>query len=239
MSSNRPWQVPGCHGSCRGLFEDTLHGFLAENDEPIAFLHLDADLYSSTKTVLELTGDRLAADAVVVLDEFFNHPGWQQHEFRAWDEFIERTGRTFEYPLLHRQQRAGPPCGCTDQLPNSRAQLSPAHDDGVRRPGIGSEATAPACGTVEALHAHGLASFFSSCLSRRRTRTPDWEASVTTAWPNSGRHATTPLSAAVIATGPGMTFPSHWYTARLARTRLIPVFAWFCGRSDEFAGRYR
>ena len=80
-----------------GLFEDTLPGFLTENDEPIAFLHLDADLYSSTKTVLDLTGDRLAPDAVVMLDEFFNYPGWQHHEFRAWNEFIERTGRTFEY----------------------------------------------------------------------------------------------------------------------------------------------
>jgi predicted O-methyltransferase YrrM len=80
-----------------GLFDDTLPAFLADNDEPIAFLHLDADLYSSTKTVLDLAGDRLASDAVVVLDEFFNYPGWQQHEFRAWNEFIARTGRTFDY----------------------------------------------------------------------------------------------------------------------------------------------
>jgi len=32
-----------------------------------------------------------------VLDEFFNYPGWQLHEFRAWGEFIARTGRTFDY----------------------------------------------------------------------------------------------------------------------------------------------
>jgi predicted O-methyltransferase YrrM len=80
-----------------GLFDETLPAFLADSDEPIAFMHLDADLYSSTKTVLDLAGDRLASDAVVVLDEFFNYPGWQQHEFRAWNEFIERTGRTFDY----------------------------------------------------------------------------------------------------------------------------------------------
>ncbi|HZQ31090.1 MAG TPA: class I SAM-dependent methyltransferase [Mycobacterium sp.] len=80
-----------------GLFEETLPAFLADNDEPIAFMHLDADLYSSTKTVLDLTSDRIAPDAVLVLDEFFNYPGWQQHEFRAFHEFIEKTGRTFEY----------------------------------------------------------------------------------------------------------------------------------------------
>ena len=35
-----------------GLFEDELPGFLARNEEQIAFLHVDCDLYSSTKTVL-------------------------------------------------------------------------------------------------------------------------------------------------------------------------------------------
>jgi predicted O-methyltransferase YrrM len=80
-----------------GLFEDELPGFLARGDEPIAFMHIDCDLYSSTKTILALTEDRLAQDAVLLFDEFFNFPGWQQHEFRAWTEFLERTGRTFEY----------------------------------------------------------------------------------------------------------------------------------------------
>ena len=80
-----------------GLFEDELPRFLARNDDPIAFMHVDCDLYSSTRTVLDLTGDRLAPDAVILFDEFFNFPGWKQHEYRAWTEFLERTGRTFEY----------------------------------------------------------------------------------------------------------------------------------------------
>ena len=79
------------------MFEDSLSAFLAEHDEPIAFLHLDADLYSSTKTVLDLVGDQLAPDAVLLFDEFFNYPGWRRHEYRAFNEFIARTGRTFEY----------------------------------------------------------------------------------------------------------------------------------------------
>jgi predicted O-methyltransferase YrrM len=91
-----PSDIPGA-SVVTGLFEDALPGFLAETDEPIAFMHLDADLYSSTKTVLDLVGERLAPDAVLVLDEFFNYPGWRVHEFRAWNEFIARTGRTFDY----------------------------------------------------------------------------------------------------------------------------------------------
>jgi hypothetical protein len=91
-----PAEIPGAT-LIAGLFEDSLPGFLAEHDEPVAFVHLDADLYSSTKTVLDLVGDRLVADAVLLFDEFFNYPGWQDHEYLAFTEFIERTGRTFEY----------------------------------------------------------------------------------------------------------------------------------------------
>ena len=80
-----------------GLFEEELPPFLARNEEEVAFLHVDCDLYSSAKTVLALVGDRLAPDAILLFDEFFNYPGWRQYEFRAWLEFVERTGRTFEY----------------------------------------------------------------------------------------------------------------------------------------------
>jgi predicted O-methyltransferase YrrM len=80
-----------------GLFADTVPAFAAEHPGPIAFLHLDADLYSSTTTVLDLLGDRLVPGTVVVLDEYFNYPGWQDGEFRAWAEFAERTGVQFRY----------------------------------------------------------------------------------------------------------------------------------------------
>lgn len=91
-----PPDVPGAT-VIAGLFEDTLPAFLAQTDETIAFMHIDCDLYSSAKTVLDLTCDRLAPDAVLVFDEFFNYPGWRQHEFRAWTEFTEKNGRSYEY----------------------------------------------------------------------------------------------------------------------------------------------
>lgn len=80
-----------------GHFADTLPAFLLEHDEPIAFMHLDADLYSSTRTVLDLVGDRLPAGAVLVFDEYFNYPGWRRHEHLAFRELIDRTGRGFDY----------------------------------------------------------------------------------------------------------------------------------------------
>jgi hypothetical protein len=80
-----------------GSFEETLPGFLAEHGEPIALLHLNADVYSSTTAVLDRVGDRLVPGSVVVLDEYFNYPGWQDGEFKAWAEFVQRSGVEFRY----------------------------------------------------------------------------------------------------------------------------------------------
>lgn len=80
-----------------GWFDDVLPGFLAEHPGPVGFLHVDSDLYSSARTVLEQVGPRLITGSVVVFDEYFNYPGWQQHEYRAWQEYVERTGTRFEY----------------------------------------------------------------------------------------------------------------------------------------------
>jgi hypothetical protein len=80
-----------------GLFDETLPGFLEEHPEPVAFLHLDADLYSSTRSVLWALRPRLRAGTVVLFDEYFNFPGWEEHEHRAWTEFCAEFGVTFEY----------------------------------------------------------------------------------------------------------------------------------------------
>jgi ABC-2 type transport system ATP-binding protein len=80
-----------------GLFEDTLEGFLADHPEPVAFVHIDADLYSSAVTVLRHVGPRLRPGSVVVFDEYFNYPGWQDHEYRAWQEWVAESGARFEY----------------------------------------------------------------------------------------------------------------------------------------------
>lgn len=80
-----------------GWFADTLPGFLDEHPGPVDLLHLDADLYSSTVTVLEHVGPRLRTGSVVVFDEYLNHPGWEDGEHRAWSEYAERTDTTFSY----------------------------------------------------------------------------------------------------------------------------------------------
>jgi hypothetical protein len=72
----------------KGLFADTLPGFLESHAAPIAFLHVDCDLYASTKCVFDRLGERIGPGCVIVFDEYFNYPGWQEHEHKAFMEFV-------------------------------------------------------------------------------------------------------------------------------------------------------
>ncbi|MGB8274725.1 MAG: class I SAM-dependent methyltransferase [Alphaproteobacteria bacterium] len=80
-----------------GWFSETLPNFLAENPEPAAFVHVDCDIYSSTKTVLDLLADRIGPGTIIVFDEYFNYPNWEEHEFRAFKEFVHARGLAYEY----------------------------------------------------------------------------------------------------------------------------------------------
>lgn len=80
-----------------GWFDETLPEFMASHPGPVAFLHADADLYSSTVTILEHVGPRLRAGSVIVFDEYFNYPGWEQHEHKAWQEYVAKSGIRFRY----------------------------------------------------------------------------------------------------------------------------------------------
>jgi Macrocin-O-methyltransferase (TylF) len=79
-----------------GWFDDTIPIFAREFSGPFAFAHLDADLYSSTKTVFDNLGDWFVPGTVVVFDEYFGYFGWQHHEHKAFHEFLSRTGLSFE-----------------------------------------------------------------------------------------------------------------------------------------------
>jgi methyltransferase family protein len=81
----------------RGWFHETLPTFLHNTPGQVAFLHIDCDLYSSAKTVLDALRGRLAQGSVILFDEFFNYPGWRAGEYRAWTELVADGGLGFEY----------------------------------------------------------------------------------------------------------------------------------------------
>jgi hypothetical protein len=82
----------------KGFFTDTLPGFVAAHrSEKIALVHIDCDLYSATKTVFDQLGDMMQSGCIIIFDELFNYPGWQNCEYKAFMEFIARTGWPFQY----------------------------------------------------------------------------------------------------------------------------------------------
>jgi hypothetical protein len=81
----------------KGWFDESLPVFLREHPEPVAFIHMDCDLYSSTRTVLELLKDRLVPGTTIVLDDFLMEPGWQCQEHKAWQDFAQTYKVEFEY----------------------------------------------------------------------------------------------------------------------------------------------
>lgn len=83
-----------------GLFQESLDGFLKEHRENIAFIHMDADLYSSTKYVLfKLANEkRFQKGTVIQFDELFYYPEWWiKGEYKAFLEFVKYFNVKFQY----------------------------------------------------------------------------------------------------------------------------------------------
>lgn len=89
--------VPQNVSLVKGLFEETLPAFLNEHQGPVAFLHVDCDLYSSTKCILSALKERIVSGTIILFDEFYNYVGWEHGEYKAFSEFIAATGKTFSY----------------------------------------------------------------------------------------------------------------------------------------------
>lgn len=80
-----------------GWFDRTLPTFLDNHPGPASLIHVDCDLYSSTQTVLTQLRPRIVPGTIILFDEYFNYPGWEMHEFKAFREFVESWGVQYEY----------------------------------------------------------------------------------------------------------------------------------------------
>lgn len=94
--------LPKVRNNCQlvvGWFDQTLPDFKKNKikNGPIALLHVDCDLYSSTVTILNSLKDNIVPGTVIIFDEYINYPGWQLDEFRAWKEHCGMYGVSYEY----------------------------------------------------------------------------------------------------------------------------------------------
>ena len=92
--------LPRVRDNCQlviGWFNETLPKWIKNNRQPVALLHVDCDLYSSTVTILENLHRQIVPGTVIVFDEYINYPGWQLDEFKAWQEFVKKHNVKYEY----------------------------------------------------------------------------------------------------------------------------------------------
>jgi hypothetical protein len=94
-------QLPKCESNVtlvKGWFEDTLPKFCEElQQEIILLLHMDADTYKPTAYVLNSLLSNLGRGTIVIFDEYFGYPNFRQHEFKAWQEFVNSNGINYAY----------------------------------------------------------------------------------------------------------------------------------------------
>lgn len=80
-----------------GWFDSTLPAYLSKHKGPVRFINVDCDIYSSTKTLLELLAPRIVVGTVIVFDEYIGNEHWREDEYKAFQEAVVKHGWQYEY----------------------------------------------------------------------------------------------------------------------------------------------
>jgi hypothetical protein len=75
-----------------GWFQETLPDFVVPQHDRL-LLHIDADLYSSAKYVLDSLRGDICPGTIILFDEFYDH----MHELRAFSEFLAGSQMRFRF----------------------------------------------------------------------------------------------------------------------------------------------
>lgn len=83
----------------KGWFNATLPNFINKQNKKVSFIHIDCDLYSSTKYILDTLKDYIDTDCIIVFDELVNYPGFDGDtgELKALYEFIIENNVDYEW----------------------------------------------------------------------------------------------------------------------------------------------
>jgi hypothetical protein len=89
----------------QGLFEDTLEKFLREKQQKINVIHIDCDLYTSTRCVLDNCLPYIQEGTIVQFNGLFNRNVfakgdtlyWFNDELTAWNDFVTENNVQWEW----------------------------------------------------------------------------------------------------------------------------------------------
>jgi hypothetical protein len=86
----------------KGWFDETLSKWINDHKDPISFLHIDCDLYSSTNTILTLLNPFIKKGTIIVFDELYHwskpkkYTAWKDGEYKALAQWLETYDRNIE-----------------------------------------------------------------------------------------------------------------------------------------------
>ena len=126
----------------KGWFEDTVPEFFANQQSQhhhqqqpvVAFIHADADLYSSTIAFLKVICEYklLVKGSIIVFDEYWNYENWQhQGEYQAWNDIVEQYNIHYKYIGYHgpaAPAAAAPAAAAAAAAAPSSTPMSPSID---------------------------------------------------------------------------------------------------------------
>lgn len=81
----------------QGWFDKTLPSFIEKHNSPIRILHIDCDLYSSTKIIFDILSEQIVSGTVIIFDEFIGYKSWQDDEFKAFMEAAIQYSWKYEF----------------------------------------------------------------------------------------------------------------------------------------------
>jgi len=88
-----------------GLFSATLRDLDAYGATPVAFAHIDVDLYESAVEVLSKIACQLYPGSILLFDELSNYPGFElSGEYRAWEYITTAYRIHWDYGGMYWQQ---------------------------------------------------------------------------------------------------------------------------------------
>ena len=82
----------------KGWFEKSLPQWIDTNQKYkyIDLLHVDCDIYSSTKTIFKYCKNLINKNTIIVFDELITYPDFEKHEIKAFYEFIKCSSLKFD-----------------------------------------------------------------------------------------------------------------------------------------------
>tara|TARA_R110000824_G_scaffold240980_1_gene429639 strand:+ start:11918 stop:12622 length:705 start_codon:yes stop_codon:yes gene_type:complete len=85
----------------QGMVEATVPKFLSEYKGNFAFAHLDLDIYSATRSVLQNIVSRVQSGTILAFDELLDYPTYREHEIKALAEMLLENEDISYTPLIY------------------------------------------------------------------------------------------------------------------------------------------